>query len=208
MKKGVNPQKLILLFFSILLPSLAFSSIVKEEARLYRERGYEAQKIGDYETAFSSYEKAIAVDPNYSIAYNDLGVLYERKGNKSMARAMYQRALEIDPNYKEVYYNLAALHESEGDFLKAAFYWKQRLRFGQPNSRGISEAREHLRQIGQIYPQITEDLKRQDAEFLADEIGAMKRKFENLSSESYIKTDNYDEEAKKLLLEMERQKIR
>lgn len=205
MRKDVSPQKIFLLFFSILLPSLVFSNLTQEEARLYREKGYEAQKNGDYEAAISHYQKAIAIDPTYSVVCNDLGILSERMGNKNMAKAMYQRALTIDPNYAEACYNLASIYESEGDFLKAAFYWKQRLRLGGLDSAGTLEAREHLRQIGHIYPHIAKEIEKYDTENIMVELKAMKRA-EEILSQTYREDEKYDE-VKKLLLQMDRQRV-
>lgn len=167
-------NKTYYLLLLLLLPSIVFSAVViNEEATAYRNNGYEAQKKGDYNRALVFYQKALAINPAYSIVYNDLGVLYETSGKKDKALAMYRRALKIDPDYPEVYFNLASLYEIEGDFVKAAYYWKKRIQMGQPNDSGTSTAKEHLRQIGQIYPEIAEELKvMQVDELLSDMLSA------------------------------------
>ena len=153
-------KKIILLIFAILLPSIAFSNLVKDEARLYRDKGYIAQKNGDINAAIAFYQKAIAMDPSYSIPYNDLGILYEAGGDRRRAEAMYQRAIAIDSDFTDPYYNLASLYEADGDFIKAAFYWETRIRVGDKNDVGTAKAREHLVHIAQVYPEMRQRLKK------------------------------------------------
>ena len=44
--------------------------------------------------------KAIAIDPNDAVAYNDRGVAYEKKGDLDSALADYTKAIEIDPGFE------------------------------------------------------------------------------------------------------------
>ncbi|MBD2558920.1 tetratricopeptide repeat protein, partial [Aphanizomenon flos-aquae] len=56
--------------------------------------------------AVTAYQKAIELDPNYAIAYNNLGnALYYQKKLDGAVTA-YQKAIELDPNYAIAYNNL------------------------------------------------------------------------------------------------------
>ena len=54
------------------------------------------------------------INPNYSEAYNNLGLALQEQGELDQAIQAYHRALEINPNYSEAYNNLGiALKEQE-----------------------------------------------------------------------------------------------
>lgn len=105
-------------------------SELQKQARLYRNRGWDLQNIGNLEGAVNFYQKAIELDPAYAVAYNDLGVIYEAGGAIDRAEDSYLKAVKIDPNYLSPYTNLALLYENKRDLDKAAFYWKKRADLG------------------------------------------------------------------------------
>ncbi len=45
------------------------------------------------------YQKAAQMDPHYTQAYNDIGVIYEHQGEIDLAEEMYKKTLEIDPSH-------------------------------------------------------------------------------------------------------------
>lgn len=170
----------------ILLPSLfvaAQTKNLKEEARIYRDKGYAAQGIGDLDTAMTYYQKAIELDPRYAVAYNDLGVIYDIKGFQDRAEASYIKCLKIDPYYQNAYFNLANLYEEKGDLRKAATYWKKRIQIGDPNDPWTQKAKQRLRNIGMLVEDIGRQLKRQEA---VDSGGTAQRLFINAKS-NYLK---------------------
>lgn len=102
------------------------ADLYAEDAQKYRAQGLEAQKRGDLNTAFKFYQKAIELDPNYAVIYNDLGVIYETKGEFDRAEENYHKAIRIDPRYLSPYSNLALMYENKRDFKTAASYWQKR----------------------------------------------------------------------------------
>src|SRR3989338_6378347 len=130
-----------LICFSILF-SLSFLDLsyiyaanitgVAKEAEAYRTKGYDAQQLGDIDTAIEWYQKAANLRPEYASPHNDLGILFETKGWLDRAEAEYEKALAIDPAYKEVHTNLALLYERKGELEKAAFHWMKRYKLGDP----------------------------------------------------------------------------
>ncbi len=125
-----------------------FAVSLKEEARTYRETGYEAQERGDIESAINWYQKAISLDAEYAAPHNDLGILYEAKGRLDMAEAEYQRTLSIDPDYEKAHTNLALLYERKGQLEKAAFHWMRRYKLGKPGDPWTKEAKRRLEKLG------------------------------------------------------------
>ncbi|KAA3616634.1 MAG: tetratricopeptide repeat protein [Calditrichaeota bacterium] len=58
--------------------------------------------------------KAIFLNPDYAIAYNNLGTTYQQKRDTSLAIINYKKAIIIDPNLPSSYYNLGDLLLSTG----------------------------------------------------------------------------------------------
>ena len=56
-------------------------------------------------------DAAMAVDPNYAPALNQLGMLLRRNGNFLEAEAAYLKAVTVSPGYALAHYNLGVLNE-------------------------------------------------------------------------------------------------
>ncbi len=98
-----------------------------------RQRGYRCQVDKKYKEAIKYYNKAIAYDPYYATAYNDLGVIYYRYLNKTeKAIEEFQKALEINPDYLCAHTNLALICEELGRKEAALGHWAERVRLGNP----------------------------------------------------------------------------
>lgn len=75
----------------------------------------------DYvEESIVAYSKAIALDDEYELAYNNLGVAYlDGIGNAKEAARNFSRAVEINPNYTLAHFNLGRSYQMLGDNQKA-----------------------------------------------------------------------------------------
>ena len=76
----------------------------------------------DYtEEAIVAYNKAIALNSDYAIAYNNLGVIYlDDLGRVKKAIELFEKAKESNPNYALANYNLARSIAITGDKIQAA----------------------------------------------------------------------------------------
>jgi tetratricopeptide (TPR) repeat protein len=120
---------------------------LQELSRLYRQEGLQKQRAGDLGGALNSYQKAVVADPFYSVAYNDLGIIYETQGNLELAEENYLKAIQVDPYYLSPYSNLALLYESKRDLKNAALYWQKRIELGLPDDPWTERANRHLENI-------------------------------------------------------------
>lgn len=120
---------------------------LQRTARLYRIQGYELQRLGNIEGALALYQKAVELDPSYSIAYNDLGIIFESKGMIDRAEESYLRAVRADPTFLSAYSNLAVVYENKRDLEKAAFYWQKRAQMGLASDPWTQKARQRLDDI-------------------------------------------------------------
>ena len=122
-------------------------SELQKQSRSYREDGLEAQRMGDYDAALNLYQKAIAIDPNYAVPYNDMGIIFESKGENDRALESYFHAVKIDPFYESAYTNMALLYESKRDLVNAAACWQKRSELGGLDDPWTQKAIARLRDI-------------------------------------------------------------
>ncbi|MFA5114444.1 MAG: tetratricopeptide repeat protein [Candidatus Omnitrophota bacterium] len=128
-------------------------SLMQNEARVYRELGLEAQKEGRLQESLAYYQKAIVMDPQYPLTYNDAGVILEGLDHPELAKAMYLKAIEVAPNYPDSYSNLAIIYEDEGNYTDAATCWMKRATLGPPNDPWAEAARRRIGDIAKAYPE-------------------------------------------------------
>ncbi|HAJ56969.1 MAG TPA: hypothetical protein DCL35_04285 [Candidatus Omnitrophica bacterium] len=149
---------LILFFLTCVNPCFAqFSAESKKMAVAYRDKGLEAQRSGDLDTALVYYQKAMELDPTLAVAYNDAGVIYEAKGWNDRAKQAYGKAIQTDSTLASAYYNLGSVYEKDGDLEKAAYYYKQRVLIGDWNDEWTTKARQSLKALGVSDPEIQQD---------------------------------------------------
>ena len=76
---------------------------------------YRASIAGGIDEAIDSYTAALAIDPDYPAANNNLGYLLAARGEKDQAIGLLQRAVELKPDYAEAHNNLANLLAERGE---------------------------------------------------------------------------------------------
>jgi tetratricopeptide (TPR) repeat protein len=67
-------------------------------------------EIKQYDKAIKDLNRAIQLNPNYALAYNNRGNAYYALNKFEKAMDDYSQTLEIDPNYATAYYNLANIY--------------------------------------------------------------------------------------------------
>jgi Flp pilus assembly protein TadD len=71
------------------------------------DRAVKAKEKGDQENAIAHFNRAIAIDPEFFDAINDLGVLYLDGGRTDQAIERFTKAVAVDPHAALPYLNLA-----------------------------------------------------------------------------------------------------
>ena len=80
------------------------------------------------EEAIVAYNKAINLDPEYAIAYNNLGVIYlDGIGNVKEAARLFEKSIKINPLYTLANFNMARAYQAMGDLTDAAEYFQKSL---------------------------------------------------------------------------------
>jgi tetratricopeptide (TPR) repeat protein len=95
-----------------------------ERAHFILATVYSAQQL--YPKVIAEYQKAIAINPNYSLAYNQIGYAYRAVDNQPAAEAAYKKYIGLMPNdpnphdsYAELLMKLGRFDESIEQYRKA-----------------------------------------------------------------------------------------
>lgn len=73
--------------------------------------GINVAQRGLWREAIYRWEKAVAIDPTYAAAHNNLAVAYEHEGQLDKARRAYERALDLEPNNVQIRQNFDLFKE-------------------------------------------------------------------------------------------------
>lgn len=69
----------------------------RSEARAQVAFGISVAQKGLWKEAIYRWERAVALDPTYAAAFNNLAIAYEHEGLFDKAKAAYETALKLDP---------------------------------------------------------------------------------------------------------------
>jgi tetratricopeptide (TPR) repeat protein len=83
------------------------------------ERAQKATNEGEKERAIAHYQKAIAADPEFLAAINNLGVTYFDLNRVDVAIEQFTKAIAVDPHAAAPQINLALVHFRQGRFADA-----------------------------------------------------------------------------------------
>ena len=83
-------------------------------ARAEFERGRAMAREGKRDAAIAAYRAAIARDPEYAEAHNNLANLLRELGNAEDAAKHYETATRCKPDYALAHFNLACLRQTAG----------------------------------------------------------------------------------------------
>jgi tetratricopeptide (TPR) repeat protein len=87
--------------------------------RIYNNRGNELLKLKRYNEAMIDFNKAIALYPNFEIAYINRATTFYFLGRYQEALRDYNHAIAINPDNHQPYYRSALTYRALGDFAAA-----------------------------------------------------------------------------------------
>jgi len=101
------------------------------KARPYRIYADSLKKANDLDRAIMYYRKAMQLDSQSPMTYNNLGVILEDKGMLDQATSLYQKALSIWPDYPDALNNLGNICLKQGRIDEAASYFTKAIKLKQ-----------------------------------------------------------------------------
>jgi tetratricopeptide (TPR) repeat protein len=92
---------------------------ISEAAKVKFEEGKQKFLGQDLEQAIACFREAIALQPDYVAAYNQLGNALQGLGKSDEAIACYQKILEINPHVAAAHCNLGSIWQMQGKYEEA-----------------------------------------------------------------------------------------
>lgn len=131
----------------------------------YSNKSIEALLDEDLPLAYVYTKHALEADPDSSIAWNNLGVLYARVGKQDSSIAAYERAIALDDIMYSAKSNLANSYRASGHMLQAEFieqeiesfrnqnpYYHSALAEGSIAEGDLQDAKDHLQEAVEHKP--------------------------------------------------------
>jgi len=87
-----------------------------DDYRVINNLGMEYANGGFYDKAYSTYLKAIALDPKNPVAYHNIAGTYRDTGHLDLALQNFHKAVLLNPNFIWSYKSLADLYWRVGDY--------------------------------------------------------------------------------------------
>lgn len=107
---------------------------------LYNQ-GWQKYDEGDYQGAIADFTKAIAIKPDYAVAYNDRGLARSQINDFQGAIADFTEAIKHKPDYSLALYNRGVIRAETGDNAAAIEDYTQAIRInGDWGSRSLATA--------------------------------------------------------------------
>ncbi|RVT73372.1 tetratricopeptide repeat protein [Flavobacterium sufflavum] len=112
--------------------TLAVNDVLREKSVSKNEEAMKAYHLGiaaakkeNNKEAIEHYKKAIAIDPEFAFAYDNMGLAYRKLEDYDNAFIAYQKSLEIDPNGTMPLQNIAVVYQYKKEYHKAIETYKK-----------------------------------------------------------------------------------
>ncbi len=92
---------------------------IPREARMEMSKSEEAELLGNSENALHHLERALAIDPDYPDALNNMGVHYYRTRDYAKSVEFLRKATDLDPHSYTAWANLGSSILASGQFQEA-----------------------------------------------------------------------------------------
>jgi tetratricopeptide (TPR) repeat protein len=128
---------------------LCFAYILVNPEGAYCIRGTIYTSLDQYDLAIAACNKAIDLDPELAIAYNNRGKAYYYKGQYDLAIKDYNKAIELDPELKVAYYMKGIILSSRFEKKKEAIEcFNKFLQYATPGNPLIEIAEQRIKTLG------------------------------------------------------------
>lgn len=98
---------------------------LKADANSYVLLGNVYAAKNDYKQAIESYYKAINQNPDYYLAYFNMGIAYTQTKNLKEAERLFTKTIELDSTFEQAYRNLAIIDYINGDYKSSLFNFEK-----------------------------------------------------------------------------------
>lgn len=103
----------------------------------------------DFDNAIKLYQECLKIEPNFALAYYNLGLTYRAMGRNFKAIDAYQNAIKLNSNYPWAYQNLGVLLLKQGEIEDSVKAFQQAYNLHkQQNPKIAQDLRQELLNMG------------------------------------------------------------
>jgi spermidine synthase len=106
-------------------------------AEAFLEKGTIYGMHGQYQQAIINFSKAIELNPNYAMAYNNRGYAYNRLGHYQLAIKDFNKVISLKSDYANAYNNRGISYTSLGQYMRAIEDYNEAIRLNQNNANAF-----------------------------------------------------------------------
>jgi len=111
---------------------------IPKKAEKEYERGNKALEDKKLPEAKDHFERAVALYPQYDVAYNGLGATLLQLGDVPGGQQAFEKSIQVNDKFAGGYRNLALIAAQQKDFVKAAAYLEKSLSLEPLNPDALS----------------------------------------------------------------------
>jgi tetratricopeptide (TPR) repeat protein len=119
---------------ALIQPTVPEQMISPADVYFYRGNAYVNK--GDLDHAITDFNKAIILEPDLAVGYNNRGITYANKGDYAQAAADFDQAIVLKPDLAEAYSNRGNTYYSKGNYDQAIADFDQAIKL----KPGLAEA--------------------------------------------------------------------
>jgi len=165
--------------------------------------GNKSYRRGNLGKATNYYQKALEFDPNFYLAYYQLGVLEKKLGNSQTSIDHLNKVIEIKPNHYKTWFTLGSVHESDGNTELAIEHYSKAIEINPGYAKAYGnlgklytenhlykEAEDVLKTVTQIDPNYADGFMRLGLLYIGQEMWVSA--VENLTTSSGLDEKDYN----------------
>ncbi|WP_208107105.1 tetratricopeptide repeat protein [Halanaerobium congolense] len=89
------------------------------------KKGFELLENEEIRSSITYFKKAIEINPDLVVVYNNLGSAYYRLSKYDKAIENFKKVIDKESNYAKAYFNIAASYYHKGNLLTAYKYYRK-----------------------------------------------------------------------------------
>lgn len=144
----MKPRYLIVFVFTLIaisLPIHSFAQSTKKAEKKY-QKARSFMKKDQYEKALKSFDKAISLDPSYSMAYLYRAGIFQNQKKYNKAIIDYKNSIELSPDQDpRVYFTLGVCQKAVNNNSDASVSFQQFLKKAAPSNSRYKLAQKYLK---------------------------------------------------------------
>ena len=101
-------------------------------------RAVKNHQEGKTDIAQDLYNQILKINPNYSDAHNNLGLIFKDLKEHQKAKECFEKAISIDPSYVKAHYNLGIVFKELGEHQKAKDCYEKTIQIDSGNEQAYN----------------------------------------------------------------------